>query len=84
MLIDGVLHVPRGVWQACEHKHSVDDVLDNGKVADIWDIGLTCNWIYDVCERCCIEGGHNTIYCATNHGHEHDRKGGCPAMRSQK
>lgn len=49
------IHGPYGIWDECDHQHQPGDP----GVADIDDIGLTCNQLYVICRVCCTNGHIN-------------------------
>jgi hypothetical protein len=66
------LHTPIKIWGECGH--DCHKPGDEG-VADIDDIGLTCEYLYSVCQTCCFDGEwpSQSETCATEHDHGLDK-----------
>jgi len=62
------IHKPYRIFGECDHDHELGDE----GVVDAEYIGLTCNYLYDVCSECCVEGDGQTEACATEHEHGKD------------
>lgn len=70
------LHAERPTYDECD----CEDTSTPGH-RQINDLGLTCNWLWDVCLACCCAGGeYVTEDCAIYHEHApgHPR---CPTIR---
>ena len=59
------LHRTVGIFDECDCD---DDAKAEGHL-DIYEVGLTCNKLYDICDECCRDDGYQTEECADYHRH---------------
>ena len=59
------LHRIVGIYDECDCS---DEAKTEGHL-DVYEVGTTCNKLYDVCDECCRNSGYQTEDCANYHEH---------------
>ena len=72
------LHRSVGIYDECDCD---DDAKAEGHL-DIYEVGLTCNKLYDICDECCRNDGYQTEDCANHHEHKPGERYHCPTIRA--
>ena len=70
------LHRSVGIYDECDCS---DDAKSEGHI-DVYEVGTTCNKLYDICDECCRNGGYQTEDCANYHEHQLGETHLCPTI----
>ena len=73
------LHRSVGIYDECD----CSDLAKTEYLLDIYEVGLTCNKLYDICDECCRDNEYQTEECADYHRHGlPDETHLCPTIRA--
>ena len=70
------LHRSVGIYDECD---CPDEAKSEGHL-DVYEVGTTCNKLYDICDECCRNGGYQTEDCANYHEHQLGETHLCPTI----
>lgn len=72
------LHRPVGIYDECD----CPDLAKAEGHLDVYEVGITCNKLYEVCAECCCDDGYQTEDCAIYHEHKLGETHHCPTIRT--
>ena len=61
------LHRPYGLYDKCGHDHGEEG--EGEGIVQVYEIGLTCKKMYDICWECCTDDADQTEECVSYHKH---------------
>ena len=73
-----VLHRSVGIYDECD----CSDLAKTEHHRDIYEVGLTCNKLYDICDECCRDDIYQSEDCANHHEHKPGERYHCPTIRA--
>lgn len=70
------LHRSVGIYDECDCPDKTEGHLK------IYEIGMTCNKLYDICDECCRDDVYQTEDCVNYHEHKLGETYRCPTIEA--